>query len=681
VKIFVPALMALFIAVFAAYFHTVHTARYFQPTMDDLLSALMPWGEFLTAAWGPHLGRLAAALLFFASLPGLGARLLKLFRPTGETDLFVQSGAALAGWGTLGFLLAAGGVASVSTLRVVSILLILLGLTGLRQADLSFPPFGRAGLKTGAGAGLLFFAGLYLLTTVVPETFYDALVYHLAVPQAYLQSGRMVDLSDIHLTRLPGLIQTLYLWALAWSDDRLCKLLNWGIGLLLTGALGAWVGKKWSPAAGRWAALLFLSSPMIGVNLWSCTNDLLCGFFFFLSFSSWNDAWGEREDADMRRLLVAGLFFGAALATKYTAASGVFFFALDLIVRRKRTQRLLAPPGLAFAAGVILLLLPWFFRASAWTGNPFFPKATALLGGDIPENLALLSHWESEARGEGGLLFRTLALLRESLTGVDAGRFGFLGPVLLMLLPFLPFVRYGRPSAQLLGCALVSYIFFAVTTGRLRYFIPQIGLLFALAAAAMEDYIATAVLLAKERNVAGRIADRLGDVLKFLVSAVLFLNALWLVLIFQKFNQGWDVVWGRQSEAEYLRREHTGVYGHPSQGAFDFLREADLSGRVFLVGDARTYRCPLPARASGAFNVPPFALWAKETPTPASFIERLRREGYTHLLVNVPELRRITPSAYQAPEYAAFLGHVLDSLPSPLYRDPWSILFRVPAAG
>ncbi len=211
------------------------------------------------------------------------------------------------------------------------------------------------------------------------------------------------------------------------------------------------------------------------------------------------------------------------------------------------------------------------------------------------------------------------------------------------------------------------------------------SLFFALGAASQWDYEETTSRLARRpaspvSAFLGRAARRAGPWLRGLMGIVALLNGLWLALIFQRFNQGWDVVWGRQSARDYLRQEHIGVYGHPSQGAFDFLADQKAAGKVFLVGEARTYRCPLPARSSASFNVPTYARWLEQNPLPGAFVERLRREGYTYLLLNAPEMRRLTPGAYTGDEYLRPLGMVLDALAPPVYRDRWTVLFRVPSS-
>jgi hypothetical protein len=667
--------------------HTRMTLLYFGRNGLDWAGARPGMGPSFAAEWASHLGRFLAAALFFASLPGLG-RLALGFRapPAGASSLTsvpaTASAVGLILWSTAGFLLAALGLSTPALVRLVSLLLLGAGLiadAGL-WADLrrriktaAFPDGKDAGFLAWAAASVGLF---YLLTTIVPETFYDALVYHLAAPQAWLAEGRMVDMPDLHLWRLPGLMQTLYLWALAWSDDRLCKVLTVGIGILSTWSLGRWAARRFGAAAGGWAALLYISSPLVGVNLWSCANDAAAGFFLFLALAHWIDGW-ERPGNDA--LALSGLLFGAAVAVKTNALFLAPFFLLDVFFRRARGKDAAAALRRAavFAVLAALPMIPWWTRNALWTGNPFFPQAS-FLGGDSPENIALLAGWRTDMTMAGGLFFRALSLARESLLGIEAGRFGFLGPSLLMFLPLAFFLRQDAPPEaraarrNLAAAAIVSYAFFAAVSGRLRYFIPHLPPLFALAGACLADYAGAA------RRFPGAKPPRvLGAGIRTLAGAAVAMNLLWMFLVFQRFNQGWEVVWGRVAPAEYLRREHIGVYGHPSQGAYDWLKEQKSHGKVFVIGEARTFRSPLPASASGTFNMPGYAQRLKTAPDPERFLGVLKAEGYTHLLINFEEMKRVTPQAYRAEEHLRILGAALDRLAPPVYADQWTALFDI----
>ena len=654
-------------------FHTHMAWIYFQPGLRELSDLVPRPGPFWAQEWFFHSGRIFAAAFFFLSLPGLGRLVLPRRR---TAPPFAAAGMGLILWATIGFLLAAGRLSTAGVLRPVSLGLAILG-TALTLHGTDVSSFLRRFEFRALDLLWISFAVFYLLTSLVPDVFYDALVYHLAAPHAWLQAGRMTDMPDVHLWRLPGLMQTLYLWGLAWSDDRLCKLMNVGIGFLAAGCLGRWAGDRWGKNVGFWSATLFLSSPMVGVNLWSCANDVPAGFFAFLALVLWLEAW-ESGRPDRSLIFLAGIFFGAGAAAKNTALFAGPFFLLDALRRERRTgSRETGLSFLLFGGGFVLPLLPWWIRTALWSGNPFFPQAATWLGGDAPKNIALLKGWRAEAGGEENFLFRSLSLVRESLMGVEAGRFGFVGPALLMFLPLAFFLSPNPANGTLAAYAVIAYAFFVMVTGRLRYFIPHLPPLFALAAASFVGYVRGAA------GLADRLLSRTGRALRFLAVAATALNLLWLALAFQRFNQGFPVVWGRQSTEDYLRQEHIGVYGHPSQGAFDWLRSNGAQGRLFVIGEARTYPSPIPARAAASFNVPPYALWAGEPPSTDRLFDRLRAEGFTYLLINVEEMKRITPAPYKTPDALQALGALFDRLAPPVYRDRWCILFRVPgpAAG
>jgi hypothetical protein len=650
------------LALAALVFHTRLAWTYFHLSFQDIAPLLPVPGPLFVSTWSRHFLRLAAASLFFLSLPGLGS--LLLFRR--RTDAFVRAGAALAFWATGGFLLAAAGLSRPEVLRPVSLALTAAGLgaapwRALHPSRWNFP-------SPAALVGIAACAVLYLLTSVVPDIFYDALVYHLAAPQAWLQAGRLTDMPDIHLWRLPGLLQPLYLWALAWSDDRLCKLVTLGFGFLTAGRLFRWAGRRWGPAVGGWAALIFLSAPMIGINLWSCANDIPAAFFTFLALTVWMD--GRAEDGKLSPFL-AGLFLGAGTAVKTTAVFAAPFFLLAFAALLRRRGRAAAPALALFGAGFLLPLIPWWVRTGLLTGNPFFPQAAALFHGDVPANLALLDSWKADAAGEGGLPFRLFTFIRDGIQGIEGGRFGFVGPMLVMLLPLGFFWREDPAFGVLGGYGLSAYVAFASVSGRLRYFIPHLPALCVLAGAGLADYAKNVSALPD------RIFSRFGAALKIAAGVAVILNVFWLASAFSRFDQGWPVVWGRQTAEAYLKEEHIGVYGNPSEGAFDWLRDNGARGKLFIVGEARTFRSPLPAVAAGSFNVPAYVLRAGDPPDAQALLARLREEGFTHLLVNVEEMKRITPPAYRTEPYIRALGTIFDGAAVPLYRYRWCLLFAL----
>ena len=62
--------------------------------------------------------------------------------------------------------------------------------------------------------------------------------------------------------------------------------------------------------------------------------------------------------------------------------------------------------------------------------------------------------------------------------------------------------------------------------------------------------------------------------------------------------------------------------------------------RILFVGEGRTFYCPRECVASSPFDSPLLERYAAESGSERALVARLRAEGFTHLLVSDPELRR-----------------------------------------
>ena len=120
------------------------------------------------------------------------------------------------------------------------------------------PPW-TAWEKVAAG-GLAALALFNFFGALMPEIFYDALVYHLALPAVYWKHGGIVPTADNLYSGLPLLVQMLYGAALPLGGDALARLLNWSFGVLTAGLCVSF-GARHAPA-GRafWRAPILLDA-------------------------------------------------------------------------------------------------------------------------------------------------------------------------------------------------------------------------------------------------------------------------------------------------------------------------------------------------------------------------------------------------------------------------------------
>lgn len=230
-----------------------------------------------------------------------------------------------------------------------------------------------------ASSTFLILAMAFIISLSPPLAF-DALVYHLALPNLYLQAGRIYYVPQIMFWGMPQTGEMLYTWGMGLAGEQTAALIGWGFGLLtlvgLAGALQAYVSRRVA-----WVAVASLiAGHTLAVSLsWAYIDWLmgLWGFCFFLSLLQW------RATRSYRCLLEAGAFAGFAFATKYTGGLLVLigFFVLGCDALRRRMVAWenanhfaeFLQHALVFCGAAGLIALPWLLKNLIATGNPFYP--------------------------------------------------------------------------------------------------------------------------------------------------------------------------------------------------------------------------------------------------------------------------------------------------------------------
>jgi len=100
-------------------------------------------------------------------------------------------------------------------------------------------------------------AGVNLLGALGPEVFYDALVYHLAVPSAYNAAGGILHIPYNLYSDLPLAHGMLYSAALFFGGEVCAKFLNFSTGILSLLAVLALGSRLTGRREGLWGAAVF----------------------------------------------------------------------------------------------------------------------------------------------------------------------------------------------------------------------------------------------------------------------------------------------------------------------------------------------------------------------------------------------------------------------------------------
>jgi len=241
---------------------------------------------------------------------------------------------------------------------------------GWKEVVLIWQSCGRLGI-------LLFSLSIFillssLLIALAPPLGFDALVYHLALPNAYLQAGRFVYTPWNMFWGMPQISEMLFTLAMSLVGDKAAAVLGWLIAVMalvgVTGYTTRRIGSR--PAAVALASLLsgltFAQSPAWAyVDYWS--------FFFAVAFLIVLNKGLHKPGLSI--FFGAGIFAGFAFSSKYTAGILVICGLLALFwnAGRKYSYLVLFRQAGVFILGGMITALPWLLKNILATGNPFYP--------------------------------------------------------------------------------------------------------------------------------------------------------------------------------------------------------------------------------------------------------------------------------------------------------------------
>ncbi len=573
----------------------------------------------------------------------LGRRLLALCRVELAPEQSLPASFALGagGIGLVMFLLAAAGLFNPVVIRVGAGTALVLLIVANRDA------FRRIGSLEQAVAAFslprrpftIFLACLaapilvlVVLASLTPEIFYDSLVYHLGLPNLYLLEGGLVRTPECSFAGMPNLIEMVFAFAMAICGETGPKSTIVVFSLFSALSLRAFVPLGIDRKATRLAMVLFFASP---VTLFAATKtsvELPWALFTILAAVFLVDGF-RRSDAHAP-VILAGVFCGLAMATKYVAwpfffafvvaaLAGGFLFRVDLATTLRKCV------WMSLAATVVVS--PWVVKNLVYYNNPVHPMMNSLFSNfREPDDIFVKQRFADNRSLSGGFaaaLRRPLTFATEPwrITMQGNNESTMIGPLFLMLLPWLFVPGYGSPQRRMLVVLfVVLWLLFFAMHNYARYFIPGFAILTLLLAAAFLKVC----------------TPRARFLLAGLMAVTVFGQT---AFVFRSWwnTDAWTTVLGGTAREDYLVGSHP-LYPSPY---FETSRWIDANlkadAKLLIVGDARGLYYQRRFRASGQHDRQLFTLALDRAQSATDLAADLQRQGFSHIVFNYAEMIRL----------------------------------------
>jgi hypothetical protein len=483
----------------------------------------------------------------------------------------------------------------------------------------------------GVGPSLAMGVGCFssLLLALAPVTYYDSLVYHLALPATYIRAQHWVPYQELIYSAFPQTLEMLWTLGLLIFDETVTSLIGWSLGVFLLLAVIA-AGWRFLSASVGWVAagLLALMPAFILLNAGAYVDVGLTLFSFMAFYTVF--LW--KEQPSLRWLVCAGLLMGWALGTKYTAALPAFLLGVLILSQYKgvRKQKTLQGFGI-YCAAALLVFAPWLIKNLIYVGNPVFPFFYNL-------GIQQLNPWLNQAAegyfagiteyGSRSLLQLPRAVWEAATNGSTFGRgadvlgaFGW--APLLGLIPALGLSKKWPVFIKLSFAFVGLYVvLWGINRPVLRFLLPAAPVCALLAAYAWVHGIRPQHALIRWAS-RGIVASLLLSGLALLTEAMDILSPLASAV-------------GIESREDYLLRK-LDYYG----AAYFINTQTPADSHVYVFGDQRGYYYNRTLSLSPVFSKNPVIEWANAGENADFIRERLKEKGVTHLVFNQQEFERL----------------------------------------
>ncbi|OGS22836.1 MAG: hypothetical protein A2252_06160 [Elusimicrobia bacterium RIFOXYA2_FULL_39_19] len=466
---------------------------------------------------------------------------------------------------------------------------------------------------------------LGLLVCFAPPTYYDSLVYHLALPDLYLKNHAITKIAFNLFSNFPQNIEMLFLIPLALNNDILANLIVFLMSLLCLYIMILLAKFYYDGKTALYASLLFIVTPSIillssstYIEMGLCFFMLLALLAFIMHLQTGND----------KLVLLSGIFSGLALGSKYLAGMNIIAITLLFLIYKKWKK---VPVYLLTAA---IMYVPWGIKSLLFTGDPFFPFLQKIF---INSNIPYLSGTVSgyfelfnQYKINSNLLAYTFkfpyALITEGVR--FAGGFDVLGGIgwilFVILLPTLIFIKkFDRITTVLSVYLFVIFAIWFLTGQVLRFLVPLIPVLCVLSALGLKH-------LMEETGIKGKISAGL------IIIMVMSSNFMLLMNVFD-VTQPLNVAMGVEERENYLARQLN------NYDAVKYMNEKlpANSSIFFIGGEQRGYYCKQDYIITHPFAPNFFTEIANSTADSENLYNAVKQQNITHLYLNLPEVTRL----------------------------------------
>jgi len=415
---------------------------------------------------------------------------------------------------------------------------------------------------------------LALLSALVLPFLWDELDYQLALPKIWARHHELLPIFSRWISELPSNISMLYIIGIVLKNGILSKLFSLTFGLLLALAIYSFGQRFYDKKTALISTSIYMTLPMVMNHIGSAYIDIPVALLVFLAlygFFMWQNS------NDQKWVYVSAIMTGLSIASKHTAlfpAAILGAFFVYYLFKKNKTGKAVQ---LILIFGIIALLFvsPWLLKSYVRTGNPVWPLAYDIFGGEYwDNNLASEYSKRLSLSNEEGLF--TFAILPWTIT-MDSSSFTILLGWNALFLSFVPLLFFYKKIERTTLLLLLHSLLFLYVISFASYYLFGLRIL-----RYIMIYPALSLISATVITNLYSVKPIRKLIMALLFTTFLFTFALWV----GTFSQKMPYVFGMENEEEYYSKL-IDFNGYP---VFQYLNQnTPKDSVIFLFRESRGY--------------------------------------------------------------------------------------------
>jgi len=460
---------------------------------------------------------------------------------------------------------------------------------------------------------------LSIILLLVPTITFDALVYHLAVPEVYVKYHKIIYLPYNCFSNYPFNTEMLFTLGLLLQGDLLAKSIHFLFALLSVLSIYSFSRRYFDTQIASLAVLSLCSMPLAIFVAVVAFNDFAITLYEILAVYAFMNWYKEKCYG---WLLVSGLTCGLAIGVKYFGGFCFIILMVSILSVEWRQSGILKAIKMTgiFASWTLLPLLPWLIKNLIFTHNPIFPLLYHIFDGKNWSEFHHLRYLYEMTRYSNApvhfllkpfLFFWNISF---KFGGMASGVKIPVGPIFIAILPFILVLRKLDFCVKyLLTFGGVFFLFWSYVCAVDRFSLPC--------------FVWLCVVVAY-------VIARMNKYLYPCLLAILFISLSWNLFHLSKtiYKNSYLMCLKKERSEEFLVkksiiRDYYEVISYINS-------HLPRQSKVLFLGEVRSYYCQRDKLVSTQFDTNIILELIHKSNDIKGLMNNLRELGVTHVLYN-----------------------------------------------